>query len=102
MIFYSTQIFEKAKIGDEWSNYGTLILSFLQVFMNVICLFTIELAGRRFLLMLGTIGVSFSCFMLAIFRILIIYNPGVMWLSYMTIVAAVLFTISFNVGPGIL
>lgn len=74
MIFYSTEIFTNANLSQEWSAYGTIILSFLQVAMTIICLFLIDLAGRRPLLLGGTIGVSISCFMLSIFRILILSN----------------------------
>lgn len=69
MIFYSTEIFLNADLGESWSNYGTIILGVLQVVMTILCLFTIEIAGRRVLLLIGTVGVSLSCFSLSIFRI---------------------------------
>ena len=70
VIFYSTSIFKSVGLKDSWPIYATILLNFIQLIMTVVCMFVIDRAGRRVLLILGLIGMCFSSYLLAIARIL--------------------------------
>lgn len=69
VIFYSTDIFRAAGLKDLWPVYGTIILGGVQIVMTAVCMFIIDKAGRKILLLSGMIGMSLFSFLLAVCRI---------------------------------
>lgn len=69
VIFYSTGIFQKAGLKGNWPSYGTIILGAVQIVMTFVCMIIVDKAGRRILLLSGTIGMCVFSFMLALTRI---------------------------------
>ena len=69
VIFYSTDIFESVGLKGNWPRYSTIILGIFQLIMTVFCMFTIEKIGRKKLLLIGFIGMSFSSFGLVLARV---------------------------------
>ncbi len=92
VIFYSTKIFESVGlegiiflINDilmfilnwliyfytlgNWPTYGTIILGVVQLLMTIICMFIIDRAGRKILLLIGFVGMCIFSFGLALARI---------------------------------
>lgn len=65
--------------------------------MHVLVMFIIDLKGRRLLLLTGLIGMSASCFILALTRI---FLEELSWLKYIAVVSASLYIIFYSLGPG--
>jgi sugar porter (SP) family MFS transporter len=119
-VFYSTDIFENIGLEGDWPNYSTIIISFVQLIMTIVSMMIVDLAGRKLLMLIGMIGISLFSFCLALFRVLgqnvniyiyfiifiiliIIYMnkyPEQNWLNYMTVICAVLYIISWSIGPS--
>lgn len=53
VMFYSTKIFEMAKMSPDGAKYATLGMGTLNVIMTLISLFLVELSGRKTLLLIG-------------------------------------------------
>ena len=122
VIFYSTKIFDSVGLEGNWPTYATIILGVVQLVMTIVCMFIVDRAGRKALLMIGMIGMSVSSFGLAICRILAVIKlnllikfffinklffvlfqtPDLEWLNYLTVVSAVAYIIFFSIGPGLL
>lgn len=49
-----------------WAVYGTIIIDVFKVGITVVCMFLIEIAGRRKLMLTGLAGMAFFSFTLAI------------------------------------
>jgi len=96
-IFYSTGIFEKAGLNDEASQGATLGMGSMNVLMTVVSLVLIEKAGRKTLMIAGL------CSMLVMTTLLLVslltYN-SIPAMSYLAIVAVILFVVGFATGPG--
>ncbi len=67
--------------------------------MHVLVMFIIDLKGRRLLLLTGLIGMSVSCFILALTRI---FLDQLIWLKYIAVISASLYIIFYSLGPGII
>jgi MFS family permease len=96
--FYSTKIFENVGLKGELPTYVTIILSIVQVFMTLICMFIIERVGRRTLLIYGCIGMCISAFTIAISRINA--SSSKEYLYYITVCAAILYLICYSISLG--
>ena len=97
-----------------------VFIGFVQLIMTVVCMFIIDKAGRKKLLLIGMIGMCLFAFGLAIFRTLSVsiyiyakktkYNLSIFIyfkskfdiqaLNYMTVVSAIAYIIFFSIGPG--
>ncbi|KPJ05347.1 Solute carrier family 2, facilitated glucose transporter member 3 [Papilio xuthus] len=96
VIFFSTDIFEKAKLNEMQSQYATLGMGAMNVVMTVISLVLVEVAGRKTLLMTGFSGMIICTVGLCIASL---YTDH-MWVSYLCIALVILFVVTFAMGPG--
>lgn len=99
IISYSTKLFKDVGLSNQAAELGTVAMGGAQVVTTVLCTFLIEKAGRKILLLAGFAGMCFSSFGIAIASIVTEYG-GPNWFNYFTIVFAVLYLISFSLGPG--
>lgn len=67
--FYSTDIFKSAGLDGSWPVYATIILGVVQLVMTIVCMFIVDRAGRKLLLLIGMIGLAVFSFGLALCRI---------------------------------
>ena len=67
--FYSTDIFRSAGLDGDWPVYATIILGVVQLVMTIVCMFIVDRAGRKLLLLIGMIGLAVFSFGLALCRI---------------------------------
>merc|ERR1719427_1033837 len=96
-IFYSTKIFEIAGLGPEESQSATLGMGSMNVVMTFISLVLIEKAGRKTLMLIGLCGM-FLMTTLLLASLLTFHTVTAM--SYVAIVAVILFVVGFATGPG--
>lgn len=120
-MFYSTSIFKSIGLDGQWPIYATILLNAVQFVMTLVCLFIIDRAGRRILLIAGMLGMCVFSFLLSISRILAVNhlnlkprakkyltfflsniqkNEDREWLNYITLVSAVAYIVFFAIGPG--
>ncbi|XP_045541284.1 solute carrier family 2, facilitated glucose transporter member 1-like [Papilio machaon] len=96
VIFFSTDIFKKAKLNESQSQYATLGMGAMNVVMTLISLVLVEVAGRKTLLMTGFSGMILCSVGLCVASL---YTEH-MWVSYLCIGLVILFVVTFAVGPG--
>ncbi|KAL0858483.1 hypothetical protein ABMA27_012351 [Loxostege sticticalis] len=96
VIFYSTDIFNKANLNDEQAQYATLGMGAMNVVMTVISLFLVEIAGRKTLLLTGFSGMFVTTILLCVSNM----YTHIVWVSYVCIALVILFVVMFAVGPG--
>merc|ERR550517_1829128 len=96
-IFYSTEIFKNAGLDPQASQSATLGMGTMNVLMTFVSLVLIEKAGRKTLMIIGL------CSMLVMTTLLLVslltYN-SIPAMSYLAIVAVILFVVGFATGPG--
>ncbi|CAF0739741.1 unnamed protein product [Brachionus calyciflorus] len=98
VIFYSAEIFTKIGLEETtWALYASILIALVETIMHGVCMFFIDSKGRRILLLSGMIGMSASCFVLAITRI---FAESVSWFKILAVVAAVVYIIFYSLGPG--
>uniref|UniRef100_A0A8C9XP46 Solute carrier family 2 member 3a n=1 Tax=Sander lucioperca TaxID=283035 RepID=A0A8C9XP46_SANLU len=85
VFYYSTGIFESA--GVKQPIYATIGAGIVNTIFTVVSLFLVEKAGRRTLHLLGLGGMAISA-------------KDIPVMSYMAIVAVMLFVAMFELGPG--
>jgi len=96
-IFYSTKIFKLAGLGAQESQSATLGMGSMNVLMTFISLVLIEKAGRKTLMLIGLVAM-FLMTTLLLASLLTFKIVHVM--SYVAIVAVILFVVGFATGPG--
>merc|ERR1712024_241492 len=96
-IFYSTDIFEKAGLNDEASQGATLGMGSMNVLMTVVSLILIEKAGRKTLMLAG---LSAMLVMTTLLLASLLTYTSVPAMSYLAIVAVILFVVLCAPGPG--
>jgi len=96
-IFYSTDIFEKAGLNDEASQGATLGMGSMNVLMTIVSLILIEKAGRKTLML---VGLSSMLVMTTLLLVSLLTYTSVPAMSYLAIVAVILFVVGFATGPG--
>lgn len=70
VIFYSADIFISIGLDSQtWAVYGSILIALVETIMHGITMFIIDQWGRRLLLIIGMLGMSFCCFVLAVTRI---------------------------------
>ncbi|XP_028298631.1 solute carrier family 2, facilitated glucose transporter member 3a isoform X1 [Gouania willdenowi] len=94
VFYYSTGIFESA--GVKQPIYATIGAGIVNTIFTVVSLFLVEKAGRRTLHLLGLGGMAISALLMTI-SLLMKHIPV---MSYMAIVAVMLFVAMFEIGPG--
>jgi len=96
-IFFSTSIFESAGLDEKSSEWATLGMGAMNVAMTFVSLVAIEKAGRKTLMIAGLTGMFTMTTLLLISLLL---KSTVSWISYLAIVAVILFVVGFATGPG--
>ncbi|XP_075968859.1 solute carrier family 2, facilitated glucose transporter member 3a [Anarhichas minor] len=94
VFYYSTGIFESA--GVKQPIYATIGAGIVNVVFTVVSLFLVEKAGRRTLHLLGLGGMAISAVLMTISLLL----KDIPVMSYMAIVAVMMFVAMFEMGPG--
>jgi len=98
-IFYSTEIFDKyAKLSQEASQGATLGMGAMNVAMTFVSLVLIEKAGRKILMISGLSVMVIMTIMLLVS--LLVDKKEYPFMSYVAIVAVILFVVGFATGPG--
>lgn len=96
-IFYSTEIFKNAGLDAQASQSATLGMGTMNVLMTFVSLVLIEKAGRKTLMVIGLVFMFLMTTML--FAALLTFE-SVPAMSYVAIVAVILFVVGFATGPG--
>ncbi|XP_029298818.1 solute carrier family 2, facilitated glucose transporter member 3a [Cottoperca gobio] len=94
VFYYSTGIFKSA--GVKRPIYATIGAGIVNTIFTVVSLFLVEKAGRRTLHLLGLGGMAISAVLMTI-SLLLKDFPA---MSYMAIIAVMLFVAMFELGPG--
>merc|ERR1711902_341578 len=96
-IFYSTEIFKNAGLDAKASQSATLGMGTMNVLMTFVSLVLIEKAGRKTLMVIG-LAVMFLMTTLLLAGLLTYESVPAM--SYVAIVAVIMFVVGFATGPG--
>ncbi|KAK0065354.1 solute carrier family 2 facilitated glucose transporter member 1 [Biomphalaria pfeifferi] len=97
VVYYSTSIFISAGLSKETSQYATVATGVVKVMMTFISALIMDRAGRRTLHMIGLVGMCISSVVLVVCLSL---QKTLPWLSYISIVAVIIYTCLFATGPG--
>ncbi|KAK7899284.1 hypothetical protein WMY93_020137 [Mugilogobius chulae] len=94
VFYYSTGIFDSA--GVKQPIYATIGAGIVNVIFTIVSLFLVEKAGRRTLHLLGLGGMAVSALLMTISLLM----KSVPVMSYVAILAVMLFVAMFELGPG--
>ncbi|TNN28207.1 Solute carrier family 2, facilitated glucose transporter member 3 [Liparis tanakae] len=94
VFYYSTGIFQSA--GVKQPIYATIGAGVVNTIFTVVSLFLVEKAGRRTLHLVGLGGMAISALLMTISLLL----KDIPVMSYMAIVAVMMFVAMFEMGPG--
>uniref|UniRef100_A0A8D3E694 Solute carrier family 2 member 3a n=1 Tax=Scophthalmus maximus TaxID=52904 RepID=A0A8D3E694_SCOMX len=94
VFYYSTGIFASA--GVKQPIYATIGAGIVNTIFTVVSLFLVEKAGRRTLHLLGLGGMAVSALLMTV-SLLLVSIPA---MSYVAILAVMLFVAMFELGPG--
>eukprot|EP00064_Thunnus_orientalis_P011911 superscaffoldBa00001770_g11943 len=94
VFYYSTGIFASA--GVKQPIYATIGAGIVNTIFTIVSLFLVEKAGRRTLHLLGLGGMAVSAVLMTI-SLLLKETPA---MSYVAIMAVMLFVAMFELGPG--
>nr|XP_020471084.1 solute carrier family 2, facilitated glucose transporter member 1-like [Monopterus albus]XP_020471085.1 solute carrier family 2, facilitated glucose transporter member 1-like [Monopterus albus]XP_020471086.1 solute carrier family 2, facilitated glucose transporter member 1-like [Monopterus albus] len=94
VFYYSTGIFQSA--GVKQPIYATIGAGIVNTIFTVVSLFLVEKAGRRTLHLLGLGGMAVSALIMTISLLL----KDITAMSYVAIMAIMLFVAMFELGPG--
>uniref|UniRef100_A0A3Q1K127 Major facilitator superfamily (MFS) profile domain-containing protein n=1 Tax=Anabas testudineus TaxID=64144 RepID=A0A3Q1K127_ANATE len=95
VFYYSTGIFNSA--GVEQPIYATIGAGVVNTIFTVVSLFLVEKAGRRTLHLLGLGGMAVSALLMTISLLM---QKDIAAMSYVAIIAVMLFVAMFELGPG--
>merc|ERR550534_1722130 len=96
-IFYSTKIFRQAGLDESQSQSATLGMGTMNVLMTFVSLALIEKAGRKTLMLIGLVAMFL---MTTLLLASLLTFETVTAMSYVAIVAVILFVVGFATGPG--
>ncbi|XP_056277402.1 solute carrier family 2, facilitated glucose transporter member 1-like [Pseudoliparis swirei] len=94
VFYYSTGIFKSA--GVKQPIYATIGAGVVNTVFTIVSLFLVEKAGRRTLHLVGLGGMAISALLMTISLLL----KDIPVMSYMAIVAVMMFVAMFEMGPG--
>jgi sugar porter (SP) family MFS transporter len=98
VITYSTRIFISMGLeADTWAIYAAILLSSIETICHFLCMFIIDLTGRRILLLIGLSGMSLCCFVLGLIQIFI---ANQLWIKILAVVIVTIYIIFYSFGPG--
>ncbi|KAK9501047.1 hypothetical protein O3M35_002169 [Rhynocoris fuscipes] len=94
--YYSTKIFHQAQLSNDAAQYATLAVGIMNVLATLVSLALVEKSGRKTLLIIGFGGMFFSTVLLTF----CLANVEMIFVTYLSIGAVLLFVIFFSMGPG--
>lgn len=97
VIFFSTDIFNKAGLVEESALYATMGIGVINVLMTLVSLGLVEKSGRRTLHLTGLAGMAVTTTVLSVCFALKDVLP---FLKYVSILSVYTFVIMFASGPG--
>ncbi|CAG2110354.1 unnamed protein product [Medioppia subpectinata] len=97
VIFFSTDIFERAGLDKSAALYATLGIGVINVMMTIVSLILVEKSGRKTLLLTGLGGMFFTTIVLTFCLAL---KDSFEILRYVSILAVYMFVVMFASGPG--
>jgi len=100
VFFYSKSIFESAKVRADHIPYAIIGTNAVNVFMTVIAVPLMDLAGRRPLLLIPMVVMIVDLILMTICRVLQANDPTIAGLAYVTIACVIIYVIAFAVGLG--
>ncbi|XP_067322433.1 solute carrier family 2, facilitated glucose transporter member 2 isoform X2 [Anolis sagrei] len=95
IFYYSTDIFNKARVGQPV--YATIGVGFVNTVFTVVAVFLVEKAGRRILFIAGLFGMMVCAVTMTLGLVL---QPKIEWMSYISLTSVFLFVSFFEIGPG--
>ncbi|XP_042311928.1 solute carrier family 2, facilitated glucose transporter member 2 isoform X2 [Sceloporus undulatus] len=95
IFYYSTDIFNKARVGQPV--YATIGVGFVNTVFTVVAILLVEKAGRRILFMAGLFGMMVCAVTMTVGLVL---QPMIGWMSYISLTSVFLFVSFFEIGPG--
>ncbi|KAH0624149.1 hypothetical protein JD844_007585, partial [Phrynosoma platyrhinos] len=95
IFYYSTDIFNKARVGQPV--YATIGVGFVNTVFTVVAILLVEKAGRRILFMAGLAGMMVCAVTMTLGLVL---QPKLGWMSYISLISVFLFVSFFEIGPG--
>jgi len=91
---YSTDIFNKAGLSN--ADLMSVCVAVINVFLTLLALYLMDIAGRRILLLFGFAGMSlFYLVLMFCFKLVTFTNS-----SFVTVIATIGVVVGFAVGPG--
>lgn len=100
VFFYSKSIFESAKVRHDHIPYAIIGTNAVNVFMTVIAVPLMDLAGRRPLLLIPMGVMIVDLILMTICRVLQANDPSIAGIAYVTIACVIVYVIAFAVGLG--
>ncbi|XP_006562375.2 facilitated trehalose transporter Tret1-2 homolog isoform X2 [Apis mellifera] len=100
-IQYLDVLFRKAAISID-SNVATIIVLAVGLISGSLATITVEVAGRRSLLMISTFGSFLTLAILAIYFMLDIKSIDVSMINFLPVIDVIFFQIAFQIGLGVL
>lgn len=97
VFFFSTTIFESAKLSHAVAQYATIGIGVINVIMTIISLVLVEKAGRKTLHLTGLSGMAVITVLLTI---CLVFKDSAPWVAYLCITSVVIFVVMFATGPG--
>ncbi|XP_066141914.1 solute carrier family 2, facilitated glucose transporter member 3-like isoform X2 [Euwallacea fornicatus] len=97
VMFFSSQIFQMAKLNDENSTYATLGMGGINVLMTVVSLFLVEKAGRKTLLLIGFGGMAIDT---ALLTVSMLFADKSQAAGIICVILVMVYVIMFASGPG--
>uniref|UniRef100_F6RVS1 Solute carrier family 2, facilitated glucose transporter member 5 n=1 Tax=Monodelphis domestica TaxID=13616 RepID=F6RVS1_MONDO len=95
--YYADTIYASAGVNPTHSQYVTVGAGIVNIIMTVISAFTVELLGRRLLLMIGYGICGSACVVLTL---ALIFQPRVPELSYLSIICVFAYIAGHSTGPS--
>lgn len=99
IFFYSNTIFKDANVPTDQIQYAIIGTNAVNVFMTVIAVPLMDIAGRRLLLLVPMAIMIVDLVFLAISQIYV-NADGFEWLAYISIICVIIYVIGFAVGLG--
>eukprot|EP01135_Chromosphaera_perkinsii_P001211 Nk52_evm10s162 gene=Nk52_evmTU10s162 len=95
VMFYSTQIFKDAQLGDN-SEVATVLVGTVFLVFTVVSLFIIERTGRRPLLVYGFLFQGLFALLLCVF----LNFKSYLWANYCSVGTVLMYVVMYAIGPG--
>jgi len=100
VFFFSKSIYENARVKETDIQYAVVGTNAVNVFMTIIAVPLMDVAGRRLLLLVPMVAMIFDLAAMTICRVLYAQNNELTFLAYGSVVCVIIYVIAFAVGLG--